>query len=251
MEKKVAIVTGAGRGSGKAIAELFLKNGYNVVACDLNKPDWETGYSDSLLCVACDVSDEESVIAMVQKSVETFGNIYALINNAGISIGGSVVDDTVELYKKVLGVNTRGTFLTTREVLKNMYANGTPGRIINTASIAGKNAFPNAGAYCASKAGVIGFTKSIALECGPRGITANSICPGSVHTPMLDGVMDKIQAATGQDRESVQKSMESTIPMRRFQTPEDIAQLCLFLASDAAKNINGESINIDGGVVRD
>lgn len=249
--KKVAIVTGAGRGSGKAIAELFLENGYRVVACDLRKPVWEMARTDCLLCVECDVSDEQSVIRMVQEAVNTFGNIDVLVNNAGISIGSAVVEDTVELYQKVLGVNTIGTFLTTREVLKNMYANNTQGRIINIASIAGKNAFANAAAYCASKAGVIGFTRSVALECGPRGITANAICPGSVYTPMLEGVINSIQDATGRDRETVKHDMEKSIPMGRFQTPEDIAQLCLFLASDGAKNINGEAINIDGGVVRD
>ena len=249
--KKVAIVTGAGRGSGKAIASLFLENQYRVVACDLEKPAWETPYEADLLRVACDISSEQDVISMVKAGVEKFGNIYALVNNAGISIGGSVVEDTVEIYQKVLGINTIGTFLTTREVVKNMYANHTQGRIINIASIAGKNAFANAGAYCASKAGVIGFTRSIALECGPRGITVNAVCPGSVYTPMLEGVISKIQEATGRDRDAVKHDMEMLIPMCRFQAPDDIAQICLFLASDGAKNINGETINVDGGVVRD
>ena len=203
------------------------------MACDLNKPDWETGYSDSLLCVACDVSDEESVIAMVQKSVETFGNIYALINTAGISIGGSVVDDTVELYKKVLGVNTIGTFLTTREVLKNMYANGTPGRIINTASIAGKNAFPNAGAYCASKAGVIQLTKSLAIEWAPYGVRVNSISPGG---------FDK-----GEPREFVAAYGDMTPLGRMGQLGKELKAAALNLASDASSYVTGHNLVVDGG----
>lgn len=250
-EKKTAIITGAGRGIGKTIAEHFLKSGYQVVACSRKKPGWSTSHADRLLRVACDVSDEQSVMEMVRHGISKFGRIHVLVNNAGIFMGGSVVEDTAEIYQKVLAVNVIGTFLTTREVLRDMYANGTEGRIINIASIAGKNAFADAGAYCASKAAVIGFTRSIAQECGPRGITANAICPGSVYTPMLEGVMARIQASTDQAKERVRNDMEASIPIRCFQAPEDIAQLCLFLASDGAKNINGEAINIDGGMVRD
>lgn len=251
MKDKVVIVTGAGRGTGKVIAELLLEQGAKVVASDLKAPDWDSEFSDNLLSAVCDVSSEQSVVDMVNTAIAKFGNIDVLINNAGISIGGPIVEDTVEIYQKVLGVNTIGTFLCTREVLKNMYANNTAGRIINMASIAGKNAFANSSAYCASKAAVIGFTRSLALECGSRGITVNAICPGSVDTPMLLGVMKEISAATGDDLATTRHNMEQRIPMCRFQTSQDIAALCLFLASDAAKNLNGESINLDGGMVRD
>jgi len=251
MAEKVVIVTGAGRGTGRVIAEMFLESGACVAASDLRVPDWESPYEDRLLRVACDVSSEEAVVSLVEETVKAFGGVDVLVNNAGISIGGPVVDDTVDIYHKVLGINIIGTFLCTREVIKRMYAANTAGRIINIASIAGKNAFANSSAYSASKAGVIGFTRSLALECAPRGITVNAICPGSVDTPMLYGVIQKIMADTGNDLETTRYNMQQLIPLRRFQTPKDIASLCLFLASDGAANINGESINLDGGMVRD
>ena len=132
-----------------------------------------------------------------------------------------------------------------------MLKRGAAGRIINISSIAGKNGFPNSSAYCASKAAVIGFTRSLAAELGDKDITVNAICPGSVATPMIESVIDTIAANTGMSRTDVRTMMESGIPMKRFQTPEDVASLVLFLASDLAGNISGESLNLDGGVVRD
>ena len=135
--------------------------------------------------------------------------------------------------------------------VRGMKKSGRGGRIINIASIAGKNGFQNASAYGASKAAVIGFTRSLAAELGPFGITVNAICPGSVDTPMIEKVIQNIMAASGMEHDAVRKMMESGIPLQRFQTPEDVANLVCFLASDEAKNISGESMNLDGGVIRD
>ena len=117
--------------------------------------------------------------------------------------------------------------------------------------LAGKNGFANSSGYCASKAAVIGFTRALAAELGGYDITVNAVCPGSVATPMIEEVIQNISANTGMSKDEARTMMESGIPLKRFQQPEDVAQLVCFLASDAAKNISGESINLDGGVVRD
>jgi len=251
LKNKVAIITGARQGMGKAIAQLFLANGASVVASDLSEPDLGNEHTSNLLCLRCDVSNEEEVRVMVAAAIDRFGKVDILVNNAGISLGGPIVEDTKEVYEKVFGVNIFGAFFCTREVLKDMYAKGTAGRVINISSIAGKNAFANSSAYSASKAAVLGFTRSLALECAPRGITVNAVCPGSVDTKMLLGVMEEISQNTGDDIETARRSLVQQVPLKRLQTAEDIAEICLFLASDSAKNINGESINVDGGMVRD
>ncbi len=150
-----------------------------------------------------------------------------------------------------MAVNATGTFLCTREVVKRLLKRGKEGRIINIASIAGKNAFPGSPAYCASKAAVIGFTRSLAVELAPKGIHVNAICPGSLDTEMIQDVIESIAAGSGRDKADVRASMEKSIPTGRFQAPQEVAALCLFLSSDSAKSINGEAINLDGGVVRD
>ena len=158
---------------------------------------------------------------------------------------------TLNDWERMFAVNCTGTFLCTRAVVRNLLANKAPGSVINIASVGGKNAFPSQSHYCASKAAVIGFTRSLAVELGPAGIRVNAICPGSIDTPMLSRVAEDIAENTGQPLEQVKKSMVMSIPLRRLQEPEDVARLALFLASDDAANINGESINLDGGMVRD
>ena len=174
-----------------------------------------------------------------------------MVNNAGIAIEGAVQDYSLDTWNKVLSVNATGTFLCTREMVRGLFSRKQSGRIVNIASIAGKNGFPNSPAYCASKAAVIGLTRSLAIELGSHDITVNAICPGSVDTPMIRSVIDRISANSGKTEEEVRASMVSGIPMKRFQTPDDVANLCVFLASDLSRNINGETINLDGGVVRD
>lgn len=244
------IVTGAGRGTGQFIAKLFLKRGAFVAATDLTVPTWETEYEERLLRINCDVASEEAVINMVETVRKKFGCVNILINNAGIAFSKPLIKCTLQEWQNVFSVNMVGQFLCAREVARNIIADGVEGRIINISSIAGRNAFSNNSAYSASKAAVIGFTRALALELGPEDITVNAICPGSVDTPMLQKVMDNISRRTGLDIDEVKTNMASNIPMRRLQTAEDIAELCYFLASDAAKNINGESINLDGGMVR-
>ena len=249
-EGHVVFVTGAGGGSGKAIAEKFHSEGARVAAADLNPPSWMQE-SETFLPLACDVSNEKMVGEAWQKAFNKFGIVDILVNNAGISIECPITELETDLWKKVFAINTDGVFYCTREAVRGMKNSGRGGRIINIASIAGKNGFQNASAYGASKAAVIGFTRSLAAELGPFGITVNAICPGSVDTPMIETVIQNIMAASGMERDAVRKMMESGIPLQRFQTPEDVANLVCFLASDEAKNISGESMNLDGGVIRD
>ena len=246
----VVMVTGAGGGSGKAIAEHFLSGGAKVIALDLKQPAWKDK-SDVFFPVSCDVSNEQQVQNVVEKYTFEIGCIDILVNNAGISIESPLVDFDFHAWKKIFAVNTEGTFLCTRAIVKVLIDEGKPGSIVNIASIAGKNGFANSSGYCSSKAAVIGFTRALAVELGAHDITVNAICPGSVDTPMIEEVIHNISNNTGMSKKEARTMMESGIPLQRFQQPEDVANLVCFLASDAARNINGESMNLDGGVVRD
>lgn len=249
-KNRIVMVTGAGGGSGKAIAEHFLNAGATVIAADLKEPSWKEP-SDFFYPVSCDISDEKRVEKVIGEAVAKFGYIDILVNNAGISIGAPLVDFKLDVWEKIFAVNVKGTFLCTQAVVKSMIAAKKRGSIINIASIAGKNGFADSCAYCASKAAVIGFTRALALELGSFNITVNAICPGSVATPMIEEVIRGISADSGKSLEETRTMMESGIPLKRFQQPDDVADLVCFLASDSARNINGESMNLDGGVVRD
>lgn len=249
-ENHIVMVTGAGGGSGRAIAEKFLDGGAKVIALDLETPDWKEK-SDTFFPVSCDVSSEEQVQSVVSSYTKTLGCIDILVNNAGIAIESPLTDFKAEIWRKIFAVNVDGPFFCTRAVVKKLIAHKKPGRIINIASIAGKNGFANSSGYCSSKAAVIGFTRALAAELGGYDITVNAVCPGSVATPMIEAVIQNISANTGMSETEARTMMESGIPLKRFQKPEDVAELVCFLASDAAKNISGESMNLDGGVVRD
>lgn len=248
---KVILVTGANGGSGKAISKAFLEAGGIVVATDIIAPNWiDEKYEDNLIKMKLDVSDEKDVEKIINDIVEKTKKIDILVNNAGISYESPVHLTSLDRWEKIMKVNATGTFLCTRAVVNNMLKNNTKGSIINISSIAGRNSFPNSSAYSASKAAVIGFTRSLAVELGEHDITTNAICPGSVNTPMIEEVIKNISNNTGMSLEDTRKMMENSIPMKRFQQPEDVASLVMYLASEMGRNINGETINLDGGVVR-
>lgn len=247
---KVVLVTGAADGSGKAIARRFLAEGATVVAADLKEIEWDAGaYENRLIRKTMDVSSAASVDANLSTDERT-REISILVNNAGIAPEAGLLDTSDELWDKIFAVNAKGTFICSRYVARQMKESGQAGAIINISSIAGRNAFAGASAYCASKAAVIGFTRSLALELGPSGIRVNAVCPGSVDTAMIRGVIHNIAGKTGMSLEATRAMMEESIPLKRFQDPEDVAALVVFLASEDARNINGETINLDGGVVR-
>jgi NAD(P)-dependent dehydrogenase (short-subunit alcohol dehydrogenase family) len=247
-EDMVVLVTGAGRGGGEAIAKAFLEIGAFVYALDIDKPVWrvEPKFEQRLERVQMSVTDESGIVNLVEGK-----GINVLVNNAGISHDCAIQDLELDNWHKVMDVNAMGTVLCSREVVRHLLANKKEGRIINISSIAGKNSFPNNAVYSASKAAIIGMTRSLAAELAPQGINVNAICPGSLDTEMLDGVIKKVAEEAGVEAQIIRESFKQGIPTRRFQSTEELAALCVFLASDAARSINGEAINLDGGVVRD
>ncbi len=234
---KVAIVTGAGQGMGKAIATSLASEGINVVIADINgKVAEETAQSLNGLGIKVDVTKESEVEAMVATTLEKYGRVDILVNNAGILRPTRIGDITKQEWDLVLDVNLNGTFLCTKAVLNSMKKNGY-GRIINMSSSAGRSVSTLGGAhYTAAKAAVLGFTRAIAKEMASFGITSNSVCPGLIDTEMVrsDCTVEQI------------KKYEDSFPIHRLGTPEEVAALVLFLISDATY-ITGAALDINGG----
>ncbi|MCL5966485.1 MAG: 3-oxoacyl-[acyl-carrier-protein] reductase [Deltaproteobacteria bacterium] len=240
---KVALVTGSARGIGKAITEAFAREGAFVVVSDVGD---EAPARATLAGIEAaggrgtvemfDVGDAAQVDAAVKNVVAAQGRIDVLVNNAGITRDNLLMRMTDEEFDAVLRVNLKGTFLLTRAVTRPMMKQRS-GRIINLSSVVG--AMGNAGQsnYSAAKAGIIGFTKSTARELASRGITVNAIAPGFIKTAMTAALP-----------EEVQKSFLGQIPLGRFAEPGEVAELALFLASDAASYITGQVIGINGGL---
>ena len=248
-ENKVALVTGAASGLGFATAKAFAEAGAAVVLADWNEKDVQAAAKDlaqkghKTLAVTCDVSDDAQVEAMVKKTVAEFGRLDAAYNNAGIqNVLAETADVTRDDYDRVMAVNLRGVWSSMKFELQVMREQGS-GAIVNCSSLGGLLGGNQRGTYHAAKHGVIGFTKSAALEYATRGIRVNDICPGLIRTPMAD----KMEAA-GQG-EALKYMRETFVPMQREGRPEEIANVVLFLCSDLASYITGQSISVDGGFV--
>jgi NAD(P)-dependent dehydrogenase (short-subunit alcohol dehydrogenase family) len=242
---KTAIVTGARRGIGRAIALALAREGANVVVCDISQEDCQKvvdeieGLKRRGLALKCDVSSDDDVEDMVKKTVAEFGRVDILINNAGILTFKPFLELTDEDWDNTLNVNLKGQFLCARAAGRVMVKNKW-GRIINIASISSGGcgiAFPFIAHYTASKGGVMGLTKALALELTPQGVNVNAICPGSVDTDIAKGVKESGQLA----------QVLSRIPKGRLAQPEEIASLAVFLASEESDYISGAAIVIDGG----
>jgi ketoreductase len=198
---------------------------------------------------AADVRSAESVAALVRAAVETYGPVSVLVNNAGRSGGGVTADIEDELWYDVIDTNLNGVFLVTREVLKNGgLREAATGRIINIASTAGKQGVLLGAPYSASKHGVVGFTKALGRELAPTGVTVNAVCPGYVETPMAVGVRQRYAAAWGTTEDHVQEQFEAKIPLGRYSTPEEVAALVGYLASEPAASITAQALNVCGGL---
>ncbi len=242
---KISLVTGAGQGIGKAIAELLAKEGSTVIICDIsldraNKAVEEIIKNGGKAAAVCsDVSSSEDVNSMFKFIEENYGGLDILVNNAGISPKQRFEDITAEDWDKVLGVNLKGTFLCTQNAFRLMKIKGS-GKIINIASIAGQNggtvASPH---YVSSKAGIIGFTKAMALLGGPHNINVNAIAPGRIVTELFYKDIDP------------EKNNEviSRIPLGHPGEPKDIAEAVLFLASDSSRYMTGACLNVNGGLL--
>jgi len=242
-ENKVVVVTGGCRGIGKAIVEGFLAEGAFVWAWDYKLPDENEVLIENeehrtrVRTVQVDVSSSESVNNATQKVLDESGRIDILVNNAGITRDNLLLRMTESDWDAVINTNLKGTFLCTKAILRSMM-NQRYGRIINISSIVGEIGNAGQANYSASKAGVIGFTKSLAKEVASRNILVNAIAPGYVRTAMTEKL-------SPEQKEAFLKN----IPLRREAEPEDIARVVLFLASDDASYITGQVINVDGGLV--
>ena len=247
-ENKVALVTGAASGLGLATAKAFAESGATVVLADWNEKDVQSAAKElankghKTLAVRCDVSDDAQVEAMVKQTVATFGRLDAAYNNAGVqNVLAETADTTQEDYDRVMGINLRGVWSCMKFELQQMRKPGS-GTIVNCSSLGGLVGGAERGIYHAAKHGVLGFTKSAALEYAARGIRINAICPGLIWTPMADQM---VAAGQGEALETMKKS----VPMGRYGRAEEIADVVLWLSSDAASYVTGQSISVDGGFI--
>lgn len=269
LKDKVAIVTGAGRkgGIGAAVALRLARDGAHVVVGDICAPPSDlphagSGQWEELAAIAeeieslgvrglplrVDVTDADSVQAMVAQAKETFGRLDILVNNAGAAIGpGPVIQMAEEAWRRTLEINATGTFLCCKFALPLMLAGERGGRIVNMASIAAEKPKPYVSAYAASKAAVVALTRSLAQEVAEFGVTVNAVLPGDVDTALKRWGLELETLVTGQPYEEVVAAAVARIPLGRLATPEDVAQLVAFLASDEADFITGQAYNITGG----
>ncbi len=247
LDGKVSLITGAASGIGRATAECFAREGATVIAVDVNADAAQatqesiTAAGGHCLGVGVDVSDEEQVMGAIAETVQTFGRLDILFNNAGISILKPITETTEADLDKLLGVNLKGVFFGCKHAIIQMRTQGG-GIIINTASELGLVGQPLYSAYCATKGGVLALTRALATEWAAQNIRINAICPGPIDTPMIHA-----EFHIGSDPIAEEKTVISTIPAGRLGKPDDIARVALFLATSDAEFVHGAAIVADGG----
>ncbi|MCM3610801.1 3-oxoacyl-[acyl-carrier-protein] reductase [Planococcus sp. MERTA32b] len=241
---KTAIITGASRGIGAEIAKRFAQAGANVVVNYSGSQQKAEAVAEAIeenggkaIAVKANVADADAVKAMVDVTISQFGTVDILVNNAGITRDNLMMRMKDDEWDDVINTNLKGVFVCTKAVTRQMMKQRS-GRIVNIASIVGVMGNAGQANYVASKAGVIGLTKTTARELASRGITANAVAPGFITTDMTDGL-----------NEEIQQSMMSQIPLGRFGKPEEVAKAALFLASDEASYMTGQTLHLDGGMV--
>jgi 3-hydroxybutyrate dehydrogenase len=256
LENKIALITGGGRGIGRAIALAFAREGAHVAVAARTfeqvqqvAQEIASQFPTNAIAVACDVSNVRSVEGIFLAVVGNFGRgPDILVNNAGIAESATLTKTDDDLWQRHLAINLSGTFYCTRAALPQMIEQGW-GRIINVASIAGKTGAPYIAAYSASKHGVLGLTRSAALEVAAKGITVNAICPGYVDTDMTTRGIENITKRTSLSADQAMETLKKMSPQNRLVEPQEVAALALLLASEDGRGINGQAINVDGGTV--
>ncbi len=245
MEKQTVLVTGAASGMGETAARMFAEAGYAVMLADVNEAAVraaaqtliEAGHEAEY--VRCDVTDEAQVAAMVERTVARFGRLDAAYNNAGVqSFVTDIADLEIEEYDRVMDINLKGVFFCMKHELRQMRRQGS-GAIVNCSSLGGLVGLPGRAAYHAAKHGVLGLTKSAALEYAERGIRINAVCPGTISTPMVERMV-----ASGDLNE---EEAVKLLPIGRFGRSEEVAATVVWLCSPAASFIIGQAIAVDGG----
>jgi NAD(P)-dependent dehydrogenase (short-subunit alcohol dehydrogenase family) len=252
---KVALVTGAANGIGKACALALAEAGAQVVAADINAAgaqataDAITGFQRQAIAVAVDVGDLAQIDGMVKQALTAFGQIDIVVNNAGVTRRADIMDLTEADWDRIHRVNAKGVFFCLQRVAREMIPRRT-GRIINIASIAGKGyAGTSNAAYAASKGAVISLTYTASQQLAKYDINVNAICPGVTRTALSDDNLAVRAREAGITLAAMEERRASVIPLRRANDPEDIAAMAVFLASPGARNITGQTYNVDGGLI--
>jgi len=248
LKGKVALITGASSGMGRSAAILFAKEGAKVIVNYAHSPekandvvDFIKKYGGEAVAIGADISSEEDVVKLVEKAIAKFGRIDILYNNAGIELQKPLILTGEKEWEDVLNTNLKGVFLCSKHIIMHMIQSGG-GSIINTASVAGLAGMPNLGAYSASKGGVISLTRTLAVEYAKDKIRVNCICPGAIDTPMLRRFIE-----ASPDKKAMEEQLASMHPLGRIGTPEDVANVAMFLASDESSFMTGAIIPVDGG----
>lgn len=255
LKDQIAIVTGAGQGIGRAAALALARTGADVAAVDINPKTAEdtaaavAALGRKSLAIQADLGSVADIDRMVAKAVATFGRVDTLVNNAGVTRRAYIMDLTEEDWDRIHRVNAKGVFFCLQRVAREMIPRRS-GRIINIASVAGKGFHGTSNAiYAASKGAVISLTKTAAQQLGPHNINVNAVCPGVVMTDMVAAIIKTDAEKKGISMELAEQQFTAEIPLKRANQPEDIADMIVFLASPGARNVSGQSFNVDGGLV--
>ncbi|MDH4111245.1 MAG: SDR family oxidoreductase [Actinomycetota bacterium] len=247
LDGKVAIISGGGSGIGAATARMFASEGAKVVVTG-RRPDpiAEVAAATGGVAVAGDASIPTHAEEAVQEAVRTFGGLDIVVANAGVGFGGSAGTVTDDVWRTTIDINLSGALYLVRAAMPHLEARGG-GSIVLVSSVSGFHSSASSAAYVASKAGMIGLAKSIAVDGGPRGIRANALCPGWVHTPMGDESMDELAAERGVTRDEAYLLATELVPFRRAGTADEVASCAVFLASDDSSYVSGTTLVVDGG----
>jgi NAD(P)-dependent dehydrogenase (short-subunit alcohol dehydrogenase family) len=253
-EKQVAVITGAANGIGKACALRFAEEGANIACFDMAEERNEAVAAEcrelgvEALALKCNVTDKENTDDVVKTVLGKWGRIDILVASAGIYTGSPLADVSLEQWQRTIDINLTGTFLTNKAVAPILMEQKS-GSIINISSMAGKTSWAASAEYSSSKSGVIGLTRSVAMEMAPFGPTANAVCPGNTLTDMVRNVAKKVGALDGMTGEEWLQMRANDCPMKRLAEPWEIAGVVAFLASQDSRYLTGQAIEVDGGLI--